>query len=67
MRRAAQLLAQASNEMANLVASMQGDLLRAPGVRQLMMLAFKVNSDAATLSRRLARGSDLDRLRDPLR
>ena len=53
--------------MAGLVASMQGDLLRAPGVRQLMTLAFKVNSDAATLSRRLARGNDLDRLRDPLR
>lgn len=67
MRQAAQLLSQASSEMTELVGAMQGDLLRAPGVRQLMTLAFKVNSEAATLSRRLARSSDIERLREPLR
>ena len=53
--------------MAELVGAMQGDLVRAPGVRQLLTLAFKVNSDAATLSRRLARASDTDSLSQPLR
>lgn len=67
LQTAAQLLAQASNEMSELVSAMEADLLRAPGVRSLLTLAFKVNSDAATLSRRLARSTDIERLREPLR
>lgn len=67
MRKAGQLLAQASNEMAGLVGAMQGDIYRAQGVRQLLTLAMKVNGDAAVLSRRLSRASDVESLRAPLR
>ena len=67
LRQAAELLSQASNEMVELVRAMDGDLVRAPSVRQLMTLAFKVRSDAATLSRRLAHATDAAALSEPLR
>lgn len=67
IREAGQLLSMASNEMQQLVGALQNDLFRAPGVRQLLSLAFQVNSDAAVLSRRLAYANDVEALRQPLR
>lgn len=68
MREASRLLALASDEMQQLVGALQTDMYRAQGVRQLLSLAFNVNSDAAVLSRRLARGSaDEESLRADLR
>lgn len=66
-REAGRLLTQASDEMANLVGALQGDIYRAAGVRQLLALAMNVNADAAVLSRRLARATDVEALREPLR
>ena len=67
MREASQVLQQASDEMAGLVSALQGDLYRARGVRQLLSLAMNVNADAAVLSRRLARATSVESLREPLR
>ena len=67
LREAGRLLGLASGEMQELVGSLQDDMYRAPGVRQLLSLAFKVNSDAAVLSRRLTRATDIETLREPLR
>jgi len=67
MREAAQLLANASSEMSLLVESLESDVYRADGVRQLLNLAFKVNGDAAVLSNRLNYATDIESLREPLR
>ncbi len=67
MREAAQLLASASTEMSQLVESLQNDVYRAQGVRQLLNLAFKVNGDAAVVSNRINYANDIASLREPLR
>ena len=67
IREASRVLSMASNEMQQLVGALQNDLFRAQGVRQLLSLAFQVNSDAAVLARRLAFADNVESLREPLR
>ena len=67
IRRAGELLGAASSEMAELVDALLGDVNRANGVRQLLSLAFRVNADAAVLSRQLSYTQDIDALRPSLR
>lgn len=67
IREAGQLLTQASDEMALLLESLQSDRYRANGVIPLLSLAMNVNADAAILSRRLSRATDVSTLRDSLK
>ena len=67
LRRASELLTAASREMSQLADSLNNDIYRAPGVRQVLSLAFQLNADAIVLSRQLTAATEIESLRPALR